>query len=83
MRLLCCRSGRIKSRRGQPKGTGMEDDPQPEARVIIIGTPVGDNDALFVGSLEDARAFVRALPPGQRAEVSIFTEGRVYGPDEA
>ena len=61
----------------------MDDDPQPEARVIIIGTPVEENDALFTGSLADARAFVRALPATRRAEVSIFTEGRVYGPDEA
>ena len=61
----------------------MQDDSQPEARVIIIGTPVDDNDALFVGSLEDAREFVRLLPDEQRAEVSIVTEGRVYGPDEA
>lgn len=61
----------------------MRDEVQLEARVIIIGTPVEENDALFVGGLEDARAFVRALPPEQRAEVSIFTEGRIYGPDEA
>lgn len=61
----------------------MEEDLRPEARVIVVGTPVKDNDALFEGSLADAREFVRALPPQERAEVSIFTEGRIYGPDEA
>lgn len=61
----------------------MAEDSRPEARVIVIGTPVEENDALFEGSLADARDFVRALPPEERADVSIFTEGRIYGSDEA
>lgn len=56
----------------------MDLEPRPEARVIVNGEPVEGVDPLFVGTLESAMAFVAALDPGQRAEVSIFTEDRVY-----
>ena len=56
----------------------MDLEPQPEARVIVNGEPVEGVDPLFVGTLEAARAFVAALDPAERAEVSIFTEDRVY-----
>jgi len=60
----------------------MDLEPEPEARVIVNGEPVEGNDPLFVGTLEEVRAFVQTLTPEQRAEVSIFTPDRVYRPDE-
>ena len=60
----------------------MDLEPEPEARVVVNGEPVEGVDPLFVGSLEDARAFVLALTPDEQAEVSIFTPDRVIGPDE-
>jgi hypothetical protein len=60
----------------------MDLEPQPEARVIVNGEPVEGADPLFVGSLEEVRAFVSGMTPEQRAEVSIFTPDRVFRPDE-
>jgi hypothetical protein len=57
-------------------------EPQPEARVVVNGEPVEGVDPLFLGSLEEAKAFVGNLSPEQRSEVSIFTAGRVYNPAE-
>ena len=58
------------------------DDDLPEARVIAIGDSVEDGPALFAGPLEDAIAFVHALPTAQQADVAIVTDGRVYDPRE-
>lgn len=60
----------------------MDIEPPPEARVIVNGEPVEGADPLFLGSFDDAREFVLALPPEQRSEVSLFTPDRVYRPDE-
>ena len=60
----------------------MDPTDEPEARVVVVGDPVEDGDALFVGSLEDAKAFVHALPPAERKNVAIVTEGRIYDPRE-
>lgn len=60
----------------------MDQEHVAEARVVAIGDPVEGDDALFVGPLEDAVAFVHALPPAEQAEVAIVTEGRVYDPRE-
>lgn len=60
----------------------MELGGEAEARVVVIGEGVDQNEALFMGSLQDAKEFVRTLSPGQQAEVAIVTEGRVYDPRE-
>lgn len=60
----------------------MDLEPSEEARVVVNGEPVEGADPLFIGSLEDARVFVLAMRPEERADVSIFTPGRIYRPDE-
>lgn len=60
----------------------MEPTDAPEARVVITGEPVEANEALFAGSLEEARDYVLRLPDDQRAAVSIVTDGRIYHPRE-
>lgn len=53
-----------------------------EARVIVVGEPVDDNEALFSGTLEDAKDYVRRLPAETQAGLAIVTEGRIYDPRE-
>jgi hypothetical protein len=53
-----------------------------EARVVVVGEPVDDNEALFSGTLEDAKDYVRRLDPDTRAGLAIVTEGRIYDPRE-
>ena len=55
----------------------MDLEPTIEARVIVNGEPVEGVDPLFVGSLDEAKAYVANLDAEQRAEVSIFTAGAV------
>ena len=56
----------------------MDLETPSEARVIVNGEPVQGVDPLFLGTLEEARAFVAELDPDQRREVSIFTEDAIY-----
>jgi hypothetical protein len=60
----------------------LDLEPESEARVIVNGEPVEGVDPLFIGTLDQARDFVRQLSPEQQAEVSVFTPDRVYRPDE-
>jgi len=57
-------------------------DDAPEARVVVVGDAVEDAAALFAGTLDDARNFVRTLPPAQRAAVAVVTDGRIYAASE-
>jgi len=60
----------------------MEFDTNDEARVIVVGERVDDNEALFSGTLEDAKDYVRRLDPDTQAGLAIVTEGRIYDPRE-
>lgn len=53
-------------------------NPPEEARVIPDGEPIEGGAALFEGTLEDARKFVRGLDADQRKEVSVWTPGHVF-----
>lgn len=68
--------------RSKPMEIALDLEPAPEARVIVNGEPVEGADPLFVGTLEEARAYVAMLTPEQRADISIFTPDRVYRPAE-
>jgi hypothetical protein len=60
----------------------MDLMPPPEARVIPLGEPIEGGDALFEGSLADARQFLSGLTLGQRDAVSIWTPGHVFAAAE-
>jgi hypothetical protein len=57
-------------------------DASDEARVVVVGEPVDGNEALFSGTLEDAKAYVRRLPAETQAGLAIVTPGRIYDPRE-
>lgn len=57
-------------------------DPPATARVIPLGEPIEGGEALFEGSLPDARAFVAQLTVAERADVSVWTPGHIFGADE-
>jgi len=56
----------------------MDLMPPPEARVIPLGQPIDQGEALFEGSLDEARRFVTELTPAQRDAVAIWTPGHVF-----
>ena len=49
----------------------MDPVDEPEARVVVVGEGVDDNEALFTGSLADAKDFVRALAPDQQGASTL------------
>lgn len=55
---------------------------EPQARVVVVGEAVDENEALFIGTLDEAKGFVLQLPAQQRAEVAIVTDGRIFDPRE-
>ena len=56
----------------------MDADPPVEARVIPIGERIEGGQAIFEGSLLNARQFIATLSGGERAAVSIWTPGHVW-----
>ena len=59
-------------------------DPRPpdEARILPIGEPIEGGDALFEGTLAGAREFLLGLAEEERARVSIWTPGHIFGARE-
>lgn len=64
-----------------PEDALVSAEPDEEARVLAQGEPV-DGDPLFVGPAAEAFDWVLAHPPAFRAELILWTQGRVYGPAE-
>jgi len=56
----------------------MDLMPPPGARVIPLGQPIDEAEALFEGALDEARRFVADLTPAQRDAVAIWTPGHVF-----
>lgn len=55
---------------------------EEQARVVVVGEAVEENEALFTGSLHDAKEYVLRLSPEQQAAVAVVTDGRIYDPRE-
>lgn len=59
-----------------------QTDLPPHARIIPVGEPVEGGIALFDGPAEDAAAFLAKCAPADLAELSVWTRGRIWSPDE-
>ena len=63
--------------------TAPEDlNPPEQARLIAIGEPVDGADPLFVGSFEACLEEAWSQDADARAQICIWTDARVYGPQE-
>ena len=61
----------------------MDDlSPPAEVRLIPLGEPVIGGDSIFEGSSSEARRMLREMTADQRAEISVWTLGHIFTPQE-